>query len=66
MHKDPEPVVVVSALGDTSINLSLRLWTSNADYWSVIFMLNENVRDSLSTAGVELAQPPRLVQVVPG
>ena len=65
VHKDPEPVVVVSALGDTSINLSLRLWTSNADYWGVIFMLNESVRDSLRAAGVELAQPPRLVQVVP-
>jgi small conductance mechanosensitive channel len=65
VHKDPEPVVVVSALGDTSINLSLRLWTSNADYWGVIFKLNESVRDSLRAAGVELAQPPRLVQVVP-
>jgi small conductance mechanosensitive channel len=64
VHKDPEPVVVVAALGDTSINLSLRLWTSNADYWGVIFMLNENVRDSLRAADVELAQPPRLVQVV--
>ncbi|MCY1264246.1 Small-conductance mechanosensitive channel [compost metagenome] len=66
VHKDPEPVVVVSALGDTSINLSLRLWTSNADYWGVIFKLNESVRDSLRAAGVELAQPPRMVQVVPG
>lgn len=66
VHKDPEPVVVVSALGDTSINLSLRLWTSNADYWGVIFKLNESVRDGLRAAGVELAQPPRMVQVVPG
>ncbi|GLZ89473.1 hypothetical protein Pres01_55240 [Metapseudomonas resinovorans] len=65
VHKDPEPVVVVSSLGDTSINLSLRLWTSNADYWGVIFKLNETVRDSLNAVGVELAQPPRMVQVVP-
>ena len=66
VHREPEPVVVVSALGDTAINLSLRLWTSNADYWGVIFMLNEHVRDSLGAAGVELAQPPRMVQVMPG
>ncbi|BCG23168.1 hypothetical protein TUM18999_13590 [Pseudomonas tohonis] len=65
VHKDPAPVVVVSALGDTSINLSLRMWTSNADYWGVIFMLNESVRDKLHEAGVQLAQPPRMVQVVP-
>ncbi|WP_350447928.1 mechanosensitive ion channel family protein [Pseudomonas solani] len=65
VQKDPAPVVVVSALGDTSINLSLRMWTSNADYWGVIFMLNESVRDKLQEAGVQLAQPPRMVQVVP-
>lgn len=65
VQKEPAPVVVVAGLGDTAINLSLRMWTSNADYWGVIFMLNESVRDSLASAGVELAQPPRLVQVVP-
>lgn len=63
VHEDPAPVVVVASLGDTSINLSLRMWTSAGDYWGVIFMLNENVRDRLRAEGVELAQPPRLVQV---
>ncbi|MDV3443661.1 mechanosensitive ion channel family protein [Pseudomonas otitidis] len=63
---DPAPVVVVAALTDTSINLSLRLWTAACDYGAVIFMLNEQVRDRLRAAGVELAQPPRLVQVQPG
>lgn len=63
---DPAPVVVVAALTDTSINLSLRLWTAAGDYGAVIFMLNEQVRDRLRAAGVELAQPPRLVQVHPG
>ncbi|MDH1262194.1 mechanosensitive ion channel family protein [Pseudomonas sp. GD03944] len=66
VHETPAPVVVVSALGETSINLSLRLWTANSDYWGVIFMLNETVRDRLREAGVELAQPPRLLQVLPG
>lgn len=63
---DPAPVVVVAALTDTSINLSLRLWTAAGDYGAVIYMLNEQVRDRLRAAGVELAQPPRLVQVQPG
>ncbi|MDL5600941.1 mechanosensitive ion channel family protein [Bacillus subtilis] len=63
---DPAPVVVVAALTDTAINLSLRLWTAAGDYGAVIFMLNEQVRDRLRAAGVELAQPPKLVQVQPG
>ncbi|WP_165674424.1 mechanosensitive ion channel family protein [Metapseudomonas otitidis] len=63
---DPAPVVVVAALTDTAINLSLRLWTARGDYGAVMFMLNEQVRDRLRAVGVELAQPSRLVQVQPG
>ncbi|OEC47194.1 mechanosensitive ion channel protein MscS [Pseudomonas sp. 1D4] len=64
--QDPAPVVVVAALTDTAINLSLRLWTARGDYGAVMFMLNEQVRDRLRAVGVELAQPSRLVQVQPG
>lgn len=54
----PAPEVVVAALGESAITLSLRLWTSNADYWAVIFMFNEHVRERLHRAGVELPQRP--------
>ncbi|AVO54200.1 mechanosensitive ion channel family protein [Ectopseudomonas mendocina] len=64
VQQQPAPVVVVASLTESSINLSLRMWTAASDYWSVIFMLNENVRDRLRAEGVELAQPPRVVQVV--
>ncbi len=54
----PAPEVVVAALGESSVTLSLRLWTSNADYWAVIFMFNEHVRERLRAARVELPQRP--------
>lgn len=35
------PVVVVSALADSSVNLSVRAWVRSADYWGVYFDHNE-------------------------
>ena len=34
---DPAPVVWVAALADSSVNLSIRAWVKNADYWNVFF-----------------------------
>ncbi|MDN5675834.1 MAG: mechanosensitive ion channel family protein, partial [Pseudomonas sp.] len=44
---DPAPQAVVATLGDSSITVSLRLWTKTSDYWDVMFMLNEHARDRL-------------------
>ncbi|MCM1355492.1 MAG: mechanosensitive ion channel [Staphylococcus sp.] len=35
------PVVVVSALADSSVNLSVRAWVRSADFWGVYFDHNE-------------------------
>ncbi|MEK1908388.1 MAG: mechanosensitive ion channel family protein [Pseudomonas sp.] len=61
---EPAPEVVVATLGESSITLSLRLWTSNADYWAVTFMLNEHVRERLREAKIELPLAQRLVRMV--
>ena len=56
--------MVVSSLDDGAITLSLRLWVAGADYWGVMFMLNECARDRLAAVGVQLAQP-RIMQLQP-
>lgn len=35
------PAVVVTALADSSVNLSVRAWVASADYWPVYFTYNE-------------------------
>ncbi|WP_236166901.1 mechanosensitive ion channel family protein [Pseudomonas fulva] len=61
---DPAPVAVVSTLGDSSITVSLRLWTKTSDYWDVIFMLNEQARDRLKAEGIDIPFPQRVIRLV--
>ena len=62
--KHPAPVVVVTALGESAITMSLRVWVNTPDYWDVLFMLNEHSRDRLKAEGVDIPFPQRVVRVV--
>ncbi|HBB79958.1 MAG TPA: mechanosensitive ion channel protein MscS, partial [Pseudomonas sp.] len=31
--RDPEPVVFVTGLGESAVNLSLRVWVATGDFW---------------------------------
>ena len=48
---DRTPVVYVSELADSSVNLSVRCWTRNTDFWGVYFALNERFYKELPEAG---------------
>lgn len=61
---DPAPEAVISTLGDSSITVSLRAWVKTADYWSVMFMFNEQARDRLKDAGIDIPFPQRVIRVV--
>ena len=55
--KDPAPVVWVAALADSSVNLSVRAWVANADYWNVFFEHNEKFYKLLPEKGINFPFP---------
>ena len=55
--KDPEPVVWVAALADSSVNLTIRAWVKNSDYWNVFFEHNEQFYKELPKAGINFPFP---------
>jgi len=61
--KEPEPVIVVSELADSSVNLTVRAWTSAADYWSFYFDTIENVKKQFDNQGVSIPFPQRDVHI---
>lgn len=62
--QDPAPVVWVTGLGDSAVNLSLRVWVSTADYWPVTFEFTELAKEQLTAAGIGIPFPQRVVHLV--
>ena len=51
---DPEPFVRVKSYGDSSVNLTVRVWCKTEDYWTVYFDLTERIRESFNKNGVKI------------
>lgn len=41
---DPAPFVMVGNLGDSSVDITTRVWVNSEDYWAVFFELTEAVK----------------------
>jgi small conductance mechanosensitive channel len=62
--RDPQPVVHVVGLGDSSVNLSLRVWVATGDFWPVTFSFTERVKERFDEAGIGIPFPQRVVHLV--
>jgi len=64
---DPAPQVVVVALGDSAVQVELRVWIADPSAEGAnLFRLLEDAKRALDTAGIEIPFPQRVVQVVGG
>ena len=61
---DPAPLVAVSELADSSVNLVVRVWTKRTDYWPLKFDLTRRIKESFDTQGIEIPFPQRTVHMV--
>ncbi|MBQ0764204.1 mechanosensitive ion channel family protein [Marinobacter psychrophilus] len=61
--KDPEPMVVVGGLGDSSVNLTVRAWTKSADLWPFYWDMQERVKKAFDAEGISIPFPQRDVHM---
>lgn len=54
---DPAPWVRVTNLGDSSVDLTARIWCEAADYWDLKFALTKAVKDAFDAAGISIPYP---------
>ncbi len=54
---DPEPVIVVGELADSSVNFLVRPWVNAADYWGVYWDTTEAVKLKFDEAGISIPYP---------
>jgi small conductance mechanosensitive channel len=60
---DPEPFVKVTNLGDSSVDITVRLWCQASDLWNLKFDMTKRVKSEFDTQGVSIPYPHRtLVQ----
>ncbi len=60
---NPAPAVSVKELADSSVNLSIRPWTTPKKYWDVYFDTLEECKIALDKAGIEIPFPQRDVHL---
>lgn len=61
--KDPEPLIAVSELADSSVNFAVRPWVNTGDYWGVYFDLTEAVKLRFDKEGISIPYPQQDVHM---
>jgi small conductance mechanosensitive channel len=61
---DPAPQVMVFSMGDSSINLQLRMWAPVDVYWEIYWAMNRKVKEEIELAGLSIPFPQRTLHVV--
>ncbi len=65
IQHEPEPMVVVSNLGDSSVDLTIRVWCAAGDYWPLKFALTKAFKEALDKAGISIPYPQTDVHLFP-
>lgn len=54
---DTPPVVYVKTLNSSSVDLTIRAWVANADFWSLYYDMNERMYKELPAKGINFPFP---------
>ncbi|MGB3050011.1 MAG: mechanosensitive ion channel domain-containing protein [Polyangiales bacterium] len=61
--KDPEPVIRLNQLGDSSVNFIVRPWAKTGDYWEVYWHVTREVKRRFDEEGISIPFPQRDVHI---
>ncbi len=61
--KEPEAIVVISELGDSSVNVMARPWSNRADFWQLKWDLNKKIKEEFDAKGISIPFPQRDVHL---
>jgi small conductance mechanosensitive channel len=64
--KEPEPMVAVAELADSSVNFVVRPWCSKDDYWPLRFELMRRIKEELESSGCSIPFPQRDLHIING
>jgi small conductance mechanosensitive channel len=62
--KEPEAVLLLMELGDSSVNIAVRPWVKRADYWVARSDLLQKIKQALEGNGMSIPYPQRDLHIV--
>lgn len=64
VHNDPEPFLAVSNLGESSVDITTRVWVDAGDYWGVKFDVTKAVKEGMDKENIGIPFPTSTVYMV--
>lgn len=59
-----DPAIMVTNLGDFSVDLTVRLWTQRTDFWNTKVELTKAIKEALDKDGITIPFPTRTIEMV--
>ena len=63
VHGEPAPLVRLNELGESAVNLVVRVWTNTGDFGGVRWDLLRSIKDGFDAAGISFPNPQRDVHL---
>lgn len=61
--KDKQPQIMVTSLGDFSVNVTLRIWSNTSDVWGLKIDTMKTVKEALDKDGISIPFPTRTIEM---
>ena len=58
VKRDPAPIAFVATLGDSTVSIALRYWTSSADFFATQIDLTKRAKQEFDSEGISIPLPP--------
>jgi small conductance mechanosensitive channel len=63
IRKEPEPIIELHTLGESSVDFVCRPWCQTEDYWRVYWDITKQVKKAFDSSGVSIPFPQRDVHI---
>ena len=63
-NADPEPMVAVAELADSSVNFTVRIWCAAGDYWGLKFDMTRALKEKMDSEGISIPYPQQTVHMI--
>ncbi|UCH27411.1 MAG: mechanosensitive ion channel [Trueperaceae bacterium] len=62
---EPEPLIALSSLGESSVNIMARPWTKRTDFFKVKIDVTKKIKERFDQEGITIPYPQRDVHLIP-